>query len=778
MNISEIHVDGFGVWHDRSWPGLSPGVNVFCGPNEAGKTTLMSFIRSVLFGFERRNHPRRYEPLDGGNHGGVLDVLYRDNRVRIERKAGRHVRGTVAVYSNDEDPGGEPQLERMLEGTTRTLYHNVFAFGLDELEQFRTLQESEIASHISSAGMGVGAARWSSVWKDLEDRRSGLFLPRGQNSTINRALREMDTVRDELGRVEAEPREYIEAQERRSSLDVEIRELEAQVQDLRRRVAHYEHLARVQPHRKRRGEIEAQIQQMESVAQFPAGGVERLNMLVHRRRELDTELESVGSETRDKRAEWAQLVAGYTPQDLLRHNRLVDDLRTHLPSLEAAEERVVTVGAAREAIQAEYEAALARREAEGPPSAAVTIAFSVVVAMVAGALFLSGNSFAGGGVSVALLLIAGWYTHRVRHAAAIDRNLGEISARLQEGWTNAKRTGIERDRVWGLLRNLTGKDNFSHADLERESEQVRALTATADRIRTLDEDLAREDSQSERLRAQIAEIDRAILELLGEADAPSESEFLRLAEVFGRREKLLEELNRTPSVDVVTADADLAGIVREDPETLGQLRQALDSGIRKLETARIEVGRLEERSDTLSRSEDRSRVRSRQESILARVDDASEKWAVLTLCKTLLDETRRVYETDRQPKVLQHASGFFRQMSDGRWTRIIAPLGSNGLVVESAGGDRVSPENLSRGTAEQLYLAMRLALVREYSNHVEPLPVVFDDIFVNFDPDRTRRAVESVRDLSETHQVLLFTCHPHLVELVEDVVPEPAVHRL
>ena len=65
MKISEIYIDGFGVWHDRAWTGLSEGVNVFCGPNEAGKTTLMCFIRSILFGFERRSHSRRYEPFKG-----------------------------------------------------------------------------------------------------------------------------------------------------------------------------------------------------------------------------------------------------------------------------------------------------------------------------------------------------------------------------------------------------------------------------------------------------------------------------------------------------------------------------------------------------------------------------------------------------------------------------------------------------------------------------------------------------------------------------------------
>ena len=778
MKFTGIHVDGFGVWHDRSWEGLSGGLNVFHGPNEAGKTTLMTFIRSVLFGFERRNHPRRYEPLDGGNHGGVLDVLYGQDRIRIERTSGRHVRGKVRIHKGNEETGDETDLEQMLEGTTRTLYHNVFAFGLEEIEQFRTLKESEVASHISGAGMGVGASRWSAVWKDLEDRRSNLFLLRGQNSTINRALRELETVRDELDRVEAEPQEYIEACQQRTRLDVEIRELEAVAEDLGKKIGHYERLRQAEPYQRRRAELDGQLGQLEMVEHFPEGGVERLNMLVHHRRQLEIEVEAERSENRQLRAERIQLAAKYTPQELLRRDRLVAGLRTHLPRLDAAEHHVASTRESHDAIQAEHAATRARREAEGPPSPMVTIAFAAAVAVVVGTLFYAGNVIAGGGVSFTLLLIAYWYYQRMRRAASIDHELGDISARIEARWNNVNRAEIDRDRIQCVLRELTGKDGAWHHDLERDAARVRVLTRMADRIRSIDESLAGEDRGRDRLRARAVESEVAIRKLLAEADAPSESEFFRRAEIFNRRQKVLTELDRIPSGKVVTNDSELSAIDHVDPDTFREAKQALADTVQRLETARTQVGRLEERIATLSRSEERSRARSRQETIVARVDEASEKWAVLTLCRTLLDETRRVYESDRQPEVLQHASRFFSQMSGQRWSRIIAPLGSDQLVVESARGDRVSPENLSRGTSEQLYLAMRLALICEYSNHVEALPVIFDDIFVNFDMDRTRRAIESVRDLSKTHQVLLFTCHPHLVELVEDVVPEAAMYQL
>src|SRR5258706_16256860 len=75
MKIENIHIDGFGVWNEKDLGPLDPGLNIFYGPNETGKSTLMGFIRSIFFGFEKRGSPRRYEPANGGNHGGWLVLL-------------------------------------------------------------------------------------------------------------------------------------------------------------------------------------------------------------------------------------------------------------------------------------------------------------------------------------------------------------------------------------------------------------------------------------------------------------------------------------------------------------------------------------------------------------------------------------------------------------------------------------------------------------------------------------------------------------------------------
>src|SRR5207247_11403452 len=181
----------------------------------------------------KRGSPRRYEPLKGGVHGGWLDLVAGDTRLRVERKAGRQVRGTVTVYSGDT-ASDETALDRLLSGTTKTLYHNVFAFGLEELEQFHTLQESEIATHITGAGLGIGASRWAAVQKDLEERQGALFLPRGQNSTINVAFKELESVRDDLDRTEHQPQDYLAAHEARTRVAADLSGLADAVRAVRR----------------------------------------------------------------------------------------------------------------------------------------------------------------------------------------------------------------------------------------------------------------------------------------------------------------------------------------------------------------------------------------------------------------------------------------------------------------------------------------------------------------------------------------------------------------
>jgi uncharacterized protein YhaN len=145
----------------------------------------------------------------------------------------------------------------------------------------------------------------------------------------------------------------------------------------------------------------------------------------------------------------------------------------------------------------------------------------------------------------------------------------------------------------------------------------------------------------------------------------------------------------------------------------------------------------------------------------------ARRWTVRALALRLLTETRSRYERERQPDVVRAAEAYFERITDGRYPRIIAAPGETSVRVETEGGETRTTEQLSRGTAEQLYLALRFGLIEEFASQAEPMPVVMDDILVNFDVARAGRAAAAIRELAERHQVLYFTCHPWTAELLD-----------
>src|SRR5947209_9752818 len=98
MKITDLEIEGFGVWSSLAFRDLSPQLNVFYGPNEAGKTTLMQFARAICYGFSPSRRQRYLPPVHGGVAGGSMWVDTPDGRVQITRhEAIGHPLGQVTV---------------------------------------------------------------------------------------------------------------------------------------------------------------------------------------------------------------------------------------------------------------------------------------------------------------------------------------------------------------------------------------------------------------------------------------------------------------------------------------------------------------------------------------------------------------------------------------------------------------------------------------------------------------------------------------------------------
>ncbi len=299
-------------------------------------------------------------------------------------------------------------------------------------------------------------------------------------------------------------------------------------------------------------------------------------------------------------------------------------------------------------------------------------------------------------------------------------------------------TALEGERMRdGLARTLAERE-------EALSLAEQARTAAKDSLAAFLEEPGAADADELR-----AEVDRS--HHVTDLEATAEARTATLAALSGPGEALAAFRS---DLDAVTDIADVQGEV-----------EALDRQLEDLATARNtlheEAGALHKSREDMETDAAATELRQRRADTQAQIEAAAERWTVLALARHLLVRSRHVYEEAHRPAVVTAAERHFGGWTGGRYPRIIAPLGQPIEGVERVDGQQLTLAALSRGTSEQLYLALRFGLVEHFvETSGEPLPIVMDDILVNFDDDRAARAARSIEALAQTCQIIYFTCHP------------------
>ena len=153
-------------------------------------------------------------------------------------------------------------------------------------------------------------------------------------------------------------------------------------------------------------------------------------------------------------------------------------------------------------------------------------------------------------------------------------------------------------------------------------------------------------------------------------------------------------------------------------------------------------------------------------SVNAQISKLQKDWQVLASSTQLLEIIRESYESKRQPETLKDASNYLERLTEGKYKRIWTKLIGEELLVDNRDDETIPVDKLSRGTREAVYLSLRLALVGAYSRRGATIPMILDDVLVNFDGQRALAAAEVLYDFSRNgHQILMFTCHEHMRDM-------------
>lgn len=221
---------------------------------------------------------------------------------------------------------------------------------------------------------------------------------------------------------------------------------------------------------------------------------------------------------------------------------------------------------------------------------------------------------------------------------------------------------------------------------------------------------------------------------------------------------------------------------------------ALQQEIEELERSKAEwderwqavqqrVGGLKKECDSIDGSGRAAELNQELQFLAGRIQHEAQQYARLSLGSMLLKRAIEHYRQENQSPVLKLACQAFEQLTCGRYSGLRPEFDEKGRsklfgVQTSASGDEslVPVDAMSLGTADALYLAMRLASLEHQLSSGRAIPVVIDDCLIQLDDDRAVAALRLFSKLSAATQVILFTHHRHLIDLAQHALAKDEFH--
>lgn len=279
MRIIGIQVYGYGKLENLELGNLSPNLQVFYGQNEAGKSTLMSFIHSILFGFPtKQQNEQRYIPKTGTKYGGKLILQTKEfGTIMIERLPGKAA-GDVSVFLSDGTVKGEEFISELFQGMDKNLYQSVYSFNIHGLQGVHTLKSEDVGRFLFSAGT-VGTDALLELQDKLTKEMDGLYKPKGKNPRLNMELFKLKEEHTKVVKWQEKNNEYEGLLEDRQRIEKELTNLDSRKQFLNGKIQEAEKLQSIQPFLEEYQTHENRLIGLPKFEPYPEDGLKRFDQL-------------------------------------------------------------------------------------------------------------------------------------------------------------------------------------------------------------------------------------------------------------------------------------------------------------------------------------------------------------------------------------------------------------------------------------------------------------------------------------------------------------------
>ncbi len=368
--------------------------------------------------------------------------------------------------------------------------------------------------------------------------------------------------------------------------------------------------------------------------------------------------------------------------------------------------------------------------------------------------------------------------HILQARRQLEQKRAELDSREQELATLASRVTRIAEQLELNYPISDPQQLLNHLSVAVSEQQ--ALYERRKKMRQEDRTIQR---QGQKVVIQLREARAQRRSILARTGVESETELRKIAALATQRrilEEEMEEINKQVLLAVGNrfefelVERELIEHSKEElEERCALLAKQVQQHQTELATLHQQQGAVDVQSKTLLADRQLAETKLELGCIEQKLVEAVQRWRVLAVTAKLLETVRIIYETHRQPQTLIDASRYFEQLTEGQYVRIWTPLTDMSLRVDMVSGESLPLDVLSCGTREAVFLSLRLALVADFARRGVMLPLVLDDVLVNFDRQRAHAAAKVLGTFAQQgHQVLMFTCHEHIVQLFQSLQVE------
>lgn len=813
MRILEVRLSGFGRFSDLTLT-FPSSFTLLVGPNEAGKSTVVDAITGVLFGFRRgqKNLRERYQPAQGRQYSASLVMADEDGTRYLVGRDFNHDR--LEVFR-----GQGVRLETLGEGELEAVLQNILGIHTVQLfESILLLRQPEMnlvvrdrgaASRLSEAlgrkiSGGDENTTANEALKAIKEKLADLETAVGAGS-LSELAAEVAEKESELALFDQGCAQYAALVEERDRLRAGLAALQAEQKEIEGRVAGAMAAKTSSETRKKLIDELTEVRTRLAEAGTAEGGanageagalpiepslVARAEELADRIAALDVEQRFEEEEDRQYRTEVEllrqEIAMTKAKLDLLDQALLSPEVQNRLSALmPVVNENSARLGALFQQVDRFLEAL--RRLTTVRGIAFVLSFFSGMAALGAAEFLPPPRAWLITGAAGAAVLLTGIlvvWSARLKAAARklsaeIDRReaglkekKAEIDQILQGKTPSQFQAELEASKVyqkdlWDLEQLLAQKQ----AKAQEKQGSVRPGGNLMDMRRELADILAAAGCRD------VAELrTRAALSVHGvtEEIRPSPAGEGPSREELSRRQGEIEEELAMLAPDPTEADPGGLDLLVERQEKLaGQI----DAARMRLAELGAEIRNYQD----FVLVKDRFEVQENLASAKARLARMQIKRQGLAMAAKRLEEA--IFETRAQlgPELQEQAGEILAEITGGRYREVRFDLSPGNLDLSLRSpetGALVDPASLSAGTADQYYLALRLALALRLT-HGRSFPLILDDPFISFDRERLRGAAKVLARLARVHQVIWLTKDPGLAALIGEATGlEPSVEEL